>query len=64
MRELVADKQVREPLRLIVGWGKDRGADRAVLGFAQEQAQEEIDEAVKDLGPKQRAKFEDETCDL
>lgn len=63
MRELVATEEVRESLGLIVRGRKDRSADRAVFGFADEHAEEEINEAVKDLDSKERGKFEDELCD-
>ena len=60
MREPMATEQIAQPLRLIVRRSKDRGAHRAMLGLADEQAREQEAETVKDLGSHQRAQRKDE----
>jgi hypothetical protein len=55
MRELMTTEQIAQALRLILSRGEDCGAHRTVLGFADEHAHEQEREAVKDLGPHQRA---------
>lgn len=60
MRQPMATEQVAQALRLVVSRGEDRRAHCAVLGFADEQARQQEAEAVKDLGPHQRAQSRDE----
>jgi hypothetical protein len=60
MRDLVPAEQIAQPLRLILSRGEDRGAHRAGLGFADYQARQEEAEAVKYLGPHERAQSGDE----
>ena len=59
-RELVAAEQTRQALGLIMGWRKDAGAHRAVLGFADKQTAQQVGKTVKDFCPHQGAEHRDE----
>jgi hypothetical protein len=43
-----------------MGWRKDAGADRAVLGFADKQTAQQVGKTVKDFCPQQGAEHRDE----
>jgi hypothetical protein len=43
-----------------MGWRKDAGAHRAVLGFADKQTAQQVGKAVKDFCPQQGAEHRDE----
>jgi hypothetical protein len=47
-------------LGLILGGRKDAGAHRALFGFTNKQAAEQVGETLKDLSPHERAEHRDE----
>src|SRR5262245_9626627 len=55
MRQLMATKQVRQPLGPVVRACKDTRAGCAVFGLANEDAQHQVREARKDFSPEQGA---------